>query len=517
MERQKRIFGLETEHIPLYLDGKGEDHSTELASILQRSQSPPCSLSRLLLTMVKGLSDQNIPYRFFDPKSGVLFYDDMGHLEIATPECRDPMEVVAWNSGAREFLTELLVRLRALSPSQETLTLASVGGGFEVAELRRRFLSSRGSHESYLIRPEEKHHKLGYWLVKYGSELASFMVSRQFVCGNESVFSGDFTLSQRTPFIEEDVNGALTTGRGILNTKDDPLSNTGFRLHLASGDSNVSDWSIFLKFALTGIVIAMLEDGFLKEKRSGIAVLGNKVKALHEACADISGKKIIMETGIEDGPKRRVSTLDHLIAFYEIMREYFRHTPAVWWEKKALKMFRFVLEHLENDNAIALSDKLDWAIKKRCMDEYMRSRNIKSYADHRVQAIDFRYHDLSPAHNVFKKLDGAGRIAHLISPETIAHARNNTPTTRAAWRSTIFRALQKRLKELDPHNTTKIRQDWESLQIETFLEEKCIRVDCLDPFADNLREILAPQIRQIESLTKEDLLPISKRASAEPE
>jgi proteasome accessory factor A len=272
-----------------------------------------------------------------------------------------------------------------------------------------------------------------------------------------------------------------------------------------------------LKFALTGIVIAMLEDGFLKEKRSGIAVLGNKVKALHEACADISGKKIIMETGVEDGPKRRVSALDHLIAFYEIMREYFRHTPAVWWEKKAMKMFRFVLEHLENGNAIALSDKLDWAIKKRCMDEYMRSHNIKSYADHRVQAIDFRYHDLSPAHNVFKKLDGAGRIAHLVSLGTIAHARNNTPTTRAAWRSTIFRALQKRLKELDPHNTTKIRQDWESLQIETFWEEKCIRVDCLDPFADNLREILAPQIRQIESLTKEDLLPISKRASAEPE
>ena len=124
--------------------------------------------------------------------------------------------------------------------------------------------ASYGCHENYLMKRETPFSEI----VRH---LTPFFVTRQVVCGAGRVGIGvdgrsdGFQISQRADFFEVEVGLETTLKRPIINTRDEPHADPEKyrRLHVIIGDANMSEVSTFLKLGTTGLVLAMIEDGFL--------------------------------------------------------------------------------------------------------------------------------------------------------------------------------------------------------------------------------------------------------------
>src|SRR3954468_13057796 len=101
--------------------------------------------------------------------------------------------------------------------------------------------------------------------------LTPFFVSRQVVAGQGRVGVGQdgrgegFQLSQRADFFEVEVGLETTLNRPIINTRDEPHADATRhrRLHVITGDANLSEISTYLKVATASWVLRVIEAGEL--------------------------------------------------------------------------------------------------------------------------------------------------------------------------------------------------------------------------------------------------------------
>ena len=72
--------------------------------------------------------------------------------------------------------------------------------------------------------------------------------------------------------------------RPIINTRDEPHADREKyrRLHVIVGDSNMSEYTIYLRNGVTALVLAMIEDGVITTD----LVLRDPVKAIKEVSHD---------------------------------------------------------------------------------------------------------------------------------------------------------------------------------------------------------------------------------------
>ena len=92
--------------------------------------------------------------------------------------------------------------------------------------------------------------------------LIPFFVTRQVFTGAGKVGSEnrahpcDFQLSQRSDFFETEVALDTMVKRPIINTRDEPHADREKyrRLHVIVGDSNMSEYSIYLRNGVTALV-----------------------------------------------------------------------------------------------------------------------------------------------------------------------------------------------------------------------------------------------------------------------
>ena len=73
-----------------------------------------------------------------------------------------------------------------------------------------------------------------------------------------------FQITQRADFLDEAVSSATTRSRPMVNTRDEPHADPDSfrRLHVIIGDSNRSQWSTWMKLAVTHLVLCAIEDAF---------------------------------------------------------------------------------------------------------------------------------------------------------------------------------------------------------------------------------------------------------------
>src|SRR5438876_5705550 len=96
--------------------------------------------------------------------------------------------------------------------------------------------------------------------------LIPFLVTRQLICGAGKVLQTPrgavFCIAQRAEHIWEGVSSATTRSRPIINTRDEPHADAERfrRLHVIVGDSNMSEYSTFLKCGATSILLRVLEE-----------------------------------------------------------------------------------------------------------------------------------------------------------------------------------------------------------------------------------------------------------------
>lgn len=516
-EDRRRIFGLETEVLPQYFRREKNGQLTFFEDIHDRFADHN-SIAHLLVNLIGrkyGRFHQDDKKGVFLPNNETFVYPDQDHLEFATPECLTPEQLVAYHVWARRAATAAVKEVNERILNTEVITvLHNSGEPFEKDRLQFQLDATsdsrytRGAHENYSVPFPFKintcESQVAHWYEKYGDVLGSFLVTRQLICGNGAIGTegreGKYTLSQRSPFIAHLYGNGSTASRPLLHGRDVSYAHQEMmRLHLIVGDANLSEWSIFLKFALTSLVVSMLTDGFITGRRlDAVDLIGNKVWALHRACDDVSGKRShLCVRSRREGKK--ISSLEHQLRFLNLMKAYGRHVELFPWEKRAIEMYEYILSCIARGDRGALADKLDYAIKERFLMRFMQKRNITSFADPRVLMWDAQYHELHPTRGIFLKIEKSNVLQRIVPEEDIMLAGKQPPSSRALWRSRIEKEMLKTYERVTRKKDDVIKS-WDELII------GYINLRCLDPFADNLEEILAYQKKRLARLTAEDFL-----------
>jgi len=409
----RRIYGLENEYGIIYTP--------------ERKGSKSLSLQQIVMYLFREIiSGRMYPDVFLE--NGARFYQDIGcHPEYATPECDKVVDLIKHDKAGERIIEQLSIR------AERKIRYEYLPGKISVFKNNTDTPGNTyGCHENYLMERSVGFRQLA-------SQLIPFLVTRQVFSGAGKVRSeaaGSYAISQRSQHIREEVSIATTTARGIINTRDEPHANREKyrRLHVIVGDSNMSEFTNFLKIGTTAIVLQMIEDRFISQHLS----LRNSVRAIQRISDDITCKQTIE---LENGKKLTAIELQWL--YLEAAKRYFEYVESDSVTKDIMAKWEYILTRLE-ENPMQLDRKLDWVIKKKLIDSYVSSRNL-SWDSSKVRMLDLQYHNIRKDRGLYYKLERNGMVDRVVTDEEILHAMHNPPeTTRAKFRGKIVKLANKK-------------------------------------------------------------------------
>jgi proteasome accessory factor PafA2 len=350
--------------------------------------------------------------------NGARYYVDHAHPEYSSPECSNPLEILIYDRAGERVVQKSMSAARRLLPPGEDIVLYknnSDGKG-----------NSYGCHENYLVDRTMPFARLA-------REFTAHLVTRQIYTGSGKVGCEEegsgrrgFEITQRADFFEEEIGLETTLKRPIINTRDEPHADHGKfrRLHVISGDANLSEVATFLKVGATAIVLALIEDGFLTVDE---LILATPVPTMHA----VSHDPTLRET-VELASGAVMTPLEIQWRLFDLARKYAdeRGLDVVGPESvvaSILERWEQVLSGLESDPA-SLKTQLDWVAKYELIDAYCARHNC-DLTDPRVRALDLQYHDLRPERSLFARLG----METIVSQSTVDKAVHDPPTTTRAY------------------------------------------------------------------------------------
>jgi proteasome accessory factor A len=423
------LFGLETEYAFNVLYRDLERRASERPDLEPYLRE----LLEILRALTLFLPDYH-PQGIFTVNGSRIYIDCQTHPELATPECRTPLEVVCWQEAGERLLAQAVHELEARHPELEfTLRRGNVD-----------YLNqcTWGAHESYLHVCSR--HKLA-------QELMPHLVSRQIYTGAGGFDAKapllHFMLSPRTAFLGAAVGGPLSSEdtRGIVHEKDEPLSRDYRRWHLICGDSNASQLVNYLKVGITGLLVRLVDAGLI---RAASIALENPLAAMKQISRDPDcGVRVKLADG------REWSAI-------ELQSEYFaqvdRHLGADCvpdWAPTLMRRWREVLDNLAGDPDWAAT-RLDWAIKRTLFRDICEKRGSDGIDLVRGEGLgavlcelDMRLGEVGPR-GFFAEFERAGvlnqRLPELEDAAIERAMQSPPPGGRAAARSRAIRKFQAR-------------------------------------------------------------------------
>lgn len=397
--------------------------------------------------------------------NGARFYLDDAHPEYCTPECILPLELVAHDKAGELFLMQVQrdYRKRFGKDTDRRILIHknnSDGRGKSYASHFDALLSvetvSDGHDFSYLVR-----------------QYVPFQIARLILIGGGKMGAEnnapecDFQISQRADFFERLVGVGTTFMRPIFNTRDEPHANYRkyFRLHDISPDSLMCEHAIFLRAALTQIVLAMIEDRFLKEDWFP----EKPVEAIKIVSRDLRFQNPIVLSG-----GRKITGLELLRKYLICAERYLLSAnPMTSQHQAAVKMAFQILEQLEQDPRKTFG-KLDWTTARVIMDRAPERFRIK-------KLLNFR--EISPD-GLYYRWRAAGKIPRLLDDEVILRALAEPPSgTRAVLRSALIKKFQNNI----------LRMNWDSAWVVD--NGRNLDISLKEPLLD--REYYAPLLSEL--------------------
>ena len=401
---KRRIFGLETEY-----------------GIVCTSSNQPTGKPLSIQNTVMYLFREIIHGRMYPDvflENGARFYQDIGcHPEYATPECDDVIDLVVHDKAGERIVAQLA------RSAERRMKSDGINGKISVFKNNTDTPGNTfGCHENYLMDRRVTFRQLA-------SKLIPFFVTRQVFSGAGKIKpekSGSYAISQRAQHIREEISIATTTARGIINTRDEPHADREKyrRLHVIVGDSNMSEFTNFLKISTTNIVLRMIEDGFIQQRFN----LRNAVRAIQQISDDISCTRKIE---LEDG--KWLSAVELQQEYLEIAKRYLEQNDSDFITDQTIMHWEYVLKCLSTD-PMRLDQELDWVIKKKLVDKYASSRKLK-WSSAKVAMLDLQYHNIRTDQGLYYKLERDGLVRRITEEKKIEHAIRYPPeTTRAKFR-----------------------------------------------------------------------------------
>src|SRR5262252_9785295 len=314
---KRRIFGLENEY-GLTCTPNGECRL-----------SPEDVAGYLFEKVIPGGRNANV---FLE--NGARLYLDTGfHPEYATPECDDVAELVSHDKAGERIVGDL--RLQA----EKRLRENGLAGNILLFKNNTDSAgNSYGCHENYLV---GRHGEFG----RLADILIPFLVTRQVICGAGKVLQTPrgavYCVSQRAEHIWEGVSSATTRSRPIINTRDEPHADAERfrRLHVIVGDSNMSEFTTFLKVGATSIILKMLEEDGAPWRD---LTLENPIRAIREISHDITCRRRLR---LANG--RELSAVEIQAEYLNRALRFAKRRGLPPLEQRALNMWEHVMSHLE--------------------------------------------------------------------------------------------------------------------------------------------------------------------------
>ncbi len=390
--------------------------------------------------------------------NGARLYVDHAHPEYSTPEVTGPRAAVVWDK-AGERVMELAAQRALTIPGTAPIQLYKNNTDNKGA--------SYGTHENYLMTRQTP-------FAEIVRHLTPFFVSRQVVIGAGRVGIGQegrehgFQLSQRADFFEVEVGLDTTLKRPIINTRDEPHADPEKyrRLHVIIGDANLSEISTYLKVGTTNLVLAMIEDGWLKQNGIELAV-ENPVSSLRAVSHDPSLKHKLT---LRDG--RSMTAVQLQLEFCEHARKHVEDKYGSDVDPETadvLQRWETTLDRLVSD-PMSLADELDWVAKLALLEGY-RQREGLSWDAPKLHLVDLQYSDVRQDKGLYNRLVARGSMKTLVTEAEVQSAITSPPEdTRAYFRG---RCLAK-------YPTQVAAASWDSLIFDVG-RESLQRVPTLEP------------------------------------
>jgi proteasome accessory factor A len=201
-----------------------------------------------------------------------------------------------------------------------------------------------------------------------------FFVTRQVIAGAGKVGSengtepAEFQITQRADFFETEVGLSTMVARPIINTRDEPHADEKYyrRFHVIVGDSNMSEFSIYLKVGITAIALKLIEKGVIGSQFD----LVKPVSQNQMVSRDLTCKKNVL---LEDG--RRLTPIEIQRSYLDLAHKHLQPHEITSVMEDVMTKWEFVLDQLETD-PMSLDQHLDWAIKKRIIDAFIERHSL---------------------------------------------------------------------------------------------------------------------------------------------
>jgi proteasome accessory factor A len=350
-------------------------------------------------------------------ENGARYYVDHAHPEYSCPEVTNPRELVI-HEKAGERIIEISRR--------EAGQLLPVGTQLLVHKNNSDHKgNSYGSHENYLMDRRTSFKQIV-------EHLMPFFVTRQVYTGAGKVGSEnrahpcEYQLSQRADFFETEVALDTMVKRPIINTRDEPHADREKyrRLHVIVGDSNMSEYTIWLRQGVTALVLSMIEDGAVDRDLS----LRDPVRAIKEVSHDPSLRRTL-----EMASGRKITAVQLQREYLELARRHAASREQPAWATEILTEWTDVLDRLERDPR-SLADRIDWIAKQVMIERFLERKSL-DWRSPQAQMLDLQFHDTRPEKGLAYLLERQGQLRRIVSDEEIVRAITEPPEdTRAYFR-----------------------------------------------------------------------------------
>ena len=436
---ERRIFGLENEYgVTCTLRG-------------QRRLSPDEVARYLFRRVVSWGRSSNV----FLENGSRLYLDVGSHPEYATPECDNLYDLVAHDKAGERILEDLVVA------AEERLVEEGIKGDIFLFKNNTDSAgNSYGCHENYLL---SRHNDFQ----RAVDTLIPFLVTRQIFTGAGKVLQTtrgtSFSISQRAEHIWEGMSSATTRSRPIINTRDEPHADAERfrRLHVIAGDSNMSEYTTFVKVGTVAAILQMLEDDVVFRDLT----LENPIRAIREISHDLTCRRAVR---LHNG--RELTALDIQWEYFDRALRYARTVGFPAPVQRAVEMWEHLLTNLEKD-PLRLDREVDWVMKYHMIDRF-RERHQLPMASPRLAMIDLSYHDVNRQRGLYYLLERKGFVDRVVTDRAITEAMEWAPkTTRARLRGQFIRAAKEKNRDFTV--------DWVHLKLN---DQGQRTVLCKDPF-----------------------------------
>src|SRR3954447_7923632 len=437
---QRRIYGIETEFgVTCTFHG-------------QRRLSPDEVARYLFRRVVSWGRSSNVFLR-----NGSRLYLDVGsHPEYATAECDSLTQLVAHDKAGERILEDLLLDAER--------RLADEGIGGDIFLFKNNTASagnSYGCHENYLVGRSGEFSRIA-------DVLLPFLVTRQLIAGAGKVLQTPrgavFCLSQRAEHIWEGVSAGTTRSRPIITTRDEPHADAERyrRLHVIVGDSNMSEWTTFMKVGITDLVLRMVEANTVMRDLS----LENPIRAIREISHDTTCTRTVK---LANG--RELSALELQTEYYEKTARFIERRGADDTSALLLQEWAEALDALRDDKPERLVRKVDWITKRVMIERYMAKHDL-SLGSPRIALLDLAYHDVNRDRGLYYLMERSDAVDRVVTDDAVEVAMRQPPqTTRAKLRGDFIRQAKAKRRDYTV--------DWVHLKLNDQAQRTVL---CKDPF-----------------------------------